>query len=62
MFDRWETFRDCRTTITQSSLKFKLCVPFIVDFMDLQILKIGCVNYARFPNLITYCVDSLIYI
>ena len=30
--------------------KFQLYVSFTVVFMDLQILKIGCVNYACFPK------------
>ena len=30
--------------------KFQLCVPFPVAFTNLQTLKIGCVNYARFPK------------
>ena len=27
-----------------------LYVPFLVVFMDLQMSKIGCVNYACFPK------------
>ena len=47
MLDRYELFRDCRTTIPLSSL---LCIPFTVAFVDFQMLKIGCVNYVRFPK------------
>ena len=30
--------------------KFHICIPFPVLFMILQMSKIGCVNYARFPK------------
>ena len=30
--------------------KFHICIPFPVGFVDLQMSKIGCVNYARFPK------------
>ena len=32
------------------SRKFHICVPFSVFFMNLQMSKIGCVNYAHFPK------------
>ena len=42
-------------TIPLSSLKFRPCVPFPVVFIDIQILKIGCVNNSMnvFPNPVT---------
>ena len=42
--------KDCRTTIPPPSIKFQVCVPFIVAFIDLQILEIRCVNYTPFPK------------
>ena len=30
--------------------KFHICIPFRVVFMILQMSKIGCVNYVRFPK------------
>ena len=30
--------------------KFQPCTPLSLIFMHLQMLKIGCVNYARFPK------------
>ena len=30
--------------------KFHICLLFLVVFMDLQMSKIGCVNYACFPK------------
>ena len=35
------------------SWKFQISTPFHVVFMGLQISKIRCVNYARFPNPVT---------
>ena len=32
------------------SWKFQIFMPFSVVVMDLQMWKIGCVNYARFPK------------
>ena len=32
------------------SWKFLICIPFAVGFVDLQMSKIWCVNYARFPK------------
>ena len=48
-------------------LKFHICMPFPVVFMDIQINKVGCVNYACFSkfshtyklNLITIIATSL---
>ena len=37
MLDGCETFRDCRTTIPLTALKFQLCAPFTVIFIDIQI-------------------------
>ena len=48
MTDRFEILQNCRTTIPVSPLNFQLCAPFSVVFIHLQMLKIGCVNYARF--------------
>ena len=48
MTDRCEIFSDCRTTIPLSPLKFSnLYILFPEVFMDLQMSKIGCVNYAQ---------------
>ena len=30
--------------------KFQICISFLVVFMDLQMSKIECVNYAHFPK------------
>ena len=30
--------------------KFLICTPYLVVFMDLQMSKTGCVNYAHFPK------------
>ena len=30
--------------------KFQPCTPLSLIFMHLQMLKIGCVNYAHFPK------------
>ena len=32
------------------SWKFQICIPFSGSFTDLQMTKIGCVNYAHFPK------------
>ena len=32
------------------SWKFQIYIPYPVVVMDLQMSKIGCVNYARFPK------------
>ena len=32
------------------SFTFHICIPFPVVFIDLEMSKIGCVNYARFPK------------
>ena len=47
------------------SWKFQICIPFSVVFVNLQMSKIGCVNYAHFPKsgynywtfTITFCVQ-----
>ena len=44
-----------RTTIPVS---FLLLIPFPVVFIDLKMLKIGCVNYAPFPNPVTINVNE----
>ena len=49
-------------------LKFHICMPFPVVFMDIQMNKVGCVNYG-FPkfshtyklNLITIIATSLMW-
>ena len=35
--------------------KFQVCTPFPVVFIDLQMSKIKCVNYAHFPKSIYIC-------
>ena len=52
--DKCQTFRDCRTTIPLSSLKVSNLYSTPCGLMDLQMLKIRCVNYACFPNSLTY--------
>ena len=46
------------------SWKFQICIPFHVVFVDLQMHKIGCVNYAQFPNSghIIYFMHVCLYI
>ena len=40
----------CRTTSYSFVIsEILIYVPFPVAFTDLQMLKIGCVNYAHFP-------------
>ena len=43
--------------------KFQIFTPLLVVFMDLQISKIRCVNYARFPKSgrIRCCISFLPY-
>ena len=50
MTDICETFRDQRTTIPLSSLKVSNWYILHFGFMDLQMNKIGCVNYACFAK------------
>ena len=37
------------------------CVPFNVVFIELQILKIRCVNYAHFPTIMQSMCIAIIY-
>ena len=61
MSDTCETFRDCRSTIPLSFLKFQTCIPLATCGFygsDLGMLKIGCVNYASFfLNQVTYTLN-----
>ena len=53
--DGCETFGNCRTTIPLTFWKFQICILFLVAFMDLQMSKIGCVNYACFLRSVKLC-------
>ena len=56
MLDRCKTFRDCRYmhySIFPKTFN-SVYIPFTVIFIDLEVLKIRCVNYKHvFPNLVT---------
>ena len=56
--DRYELFKRCITTIPENFNS----VPFTVVFIDFGILKIGCVNYVRFSNPVTYLHKCTLYI
>ena len=50
MTDRCETLRDYKTTIPLSSLRVSNVFTIQSDFLDLQMCKIRCINYACFPK------------
>ena len=52
MAQRFETFRD--NIVVLQSLKISQLFVIPKRFYESLQLKIGCVNNARFPNLVTY--------
>ena len=53
LMDKFQTFRNCRTTIPLSFLKLlgQNIVPYgFYESPNAQLNEIGCVNYVRFPK------------